>query len=306
MKKVLFSTFINTHTQKRICNGLIKLLEKNNFAVDVWTNVPLEEGLSYKEVRENINGDYDLIIAFNKKGYDRIEQFHSYVPVIYSVAVEDYVTEYIYDTSKYKHVLLATAGRSLFTNKFATQINFPYVAEDLELKKRVNTNTIAIGVNNGQVLLRVILLLNTMPDYKATIFTTIENDFYKLARPNITICRDIELKDEMMQDAAIIIGDEYDALRGISLYKPVIVAGRYGYGGLLNRKSVIDQYITGFKGKIGGGTEEYFPLELMRADIAKAHELPDEELKEIFYRMQKEAHKNENSFLSIVSSFMEQ
>ena len=82
MRKILFSACCNTYTQHKACEGLMKLLKDGGFHVDPAGDIRKEEWPLY-----------NLIIAFNKRGYEKIQSLHPQVSVIYTILADDYEEE---------------------------------------------------------------------------------------------------------------------------------------------------------------------------------------------------------------------
>lgn len=129
---------------------------------------------------------------------------------------------------------------------------------------------IVVGVNSARSELRVCVLLKTLPDIQID-----------------KICSGCNM-DALVFNASLVIGSESVALKGVLLQKPVLVVGRYGSGGLLTPENLIDQYHTGFLGRLHGEKDEYFSLEQLMHDIEKSRYLSKQALEYMCNRMKNE------------------
>jgi len=304
MASVLFSVSIQTFHQQEICKKLLMFLQKNCFKVKVLSNSDILGG-DMDENADILNpDDYQVIIAFNKKGYDRVKRLHQAgIPVIYSFSKDDY-TEFIDGRSKYDHVLMFNAGKDIFTDGFITHMNLPFYVEDIdEMQPKSNVN-IVVGVDNYRVLLRLFIILYTMSEYTVNAIVADRNGYLMVPEgENINFFTREDDVESLVKQADLVIGDKYLAMQGIMYRKPVIVVGECGYGGLLKAGNCIEQFKNDFCGRVDGKKEEYFPLKWVCQDVPLALELEKTELQEIIHRLERETKKNEEALSALISFY---
>ncbi|GEM_PF-1549544 len=296
MKRILFSTYANTCAQREMCKGLYKLLQQENYQIDFDPDVNVEQANSY-----------DLIIAFNKKGYERVKQLCSETPVIYSISMLDYPKEYIWDSTQYEHVLLVKANSITFSGGYVTPICFPFSVPEQKIegsiRKQRKPVRLVVGMGANRTLLRTLFILNTLIDCKIDIITSEPEYYGGYTDSHITIHSEDEDGDVLIRAADIVIGNKYTALKGVLYGKPVVLAGDYGYGGLITRESVIEQYHNSFFGRQEGIKDEYFPLERLVRDIDKALVLTEKDILPIREHLLEEGRVNDKKILEIISFY---
>lgn len=117
---------------------------------------------------------------------------------------------------------------------------------------------VAVGiVNSARSELRVRVFLEALPDILRVEYLY----------PGCDI-------DVLIENADLVIGSKSVALKGVLHKKPVMVIGEYGSGGVLTPQNIMEQYQTGFSGKIRGEVNEYFSFEQFKHDIQKSGFVP--------------------------------
>lgn len=130
---------------------------------------------------------------------------------------------------------------------------------------------IAVGVmNSARSELRVRVFLETLPDISVD---------YLYSGCDI---------DGFIQKADLVIGSKGVALKGVLHRKPVIVIGENGSGGVLTPESLIEQYHSGFLGKVHGELNEYFSFEQFEHDVQKSRYLSSPNLERMFNQLNNE------------------
>jgi len=296
MKRILFSTYANTCAQREMCRGLYKLLQQGNYQIDFDPDVNVEQANSY-----------DLIIAFNKKGYERVKQLCSDTPVIYSISMLDYPKEYIWDSTQYEHVLLVKANSITLSGGYVTPICFPFVQPERKISDTIRQRTspvrLLVGMGANRTLLRTLFLLNTLADCKIDVITADPEYYGGYADSHITMHSEDEDADVLIRAADVVIGNKYTALKGILYGKPVVLAGDYGHGGIISQNNVTEYYHNSFFGRQEGIKDEYFPLQMLVRDIDRALKLTEKDVLPTRARLLEEGLANDKKILEIISFY---
>lgn len=129
---------------------------------------------------------------------------------------------------------------------------------------------IVVGVSSARSELRVCVLLQALPD------VLIE----KLSPGD-----DVEAS---LRRADLVIGSEKVVLKAVLLKKLVIIVGEYGLGGLITPGNLIEQYHSGFLGRLKGEKNEYFSYEQLFHEIEKSSCLSALILEHMSNRIEKE------------------
>lgn len=111
---------------------------------------------------------------------------------------------------------------------------------------------VVVGVNCTRSELRACVLLEALPD---VLIEKISPD------------SDVEV---LFRRADVVIGSEEVALKAVLSKKLVIVVGEYGLGGLLTPGNLMEQYKSGFIGRLRGEKNEYFSYEQLLHEIEKS------------------------------------
>ena len=296
MKKILFSACCNTYTQQKACEGLIKLLKDNSYQVDM-----------ANDINREIWTSYNLAFAFNKRGYQKIQEIHPAIPIIYSVLADDYEKEFIENSvNQYDHLLIIAPNKPCScTDDSTTTMHFPCFEEMNAFPKyRHSTPSILVGAGNGHSALRLFIILNTLNDYKVNIIYSGEEELFGIGyAPHVIVREEFEV-NSLIQEANIIVVHKYIALQGALQKKPVIVVGDCGSGGLLTSNNVLEQYHNRFAGQIGGEKDAYFSLDQFQKDIKAASKISSRELEAIALKLKNEMSENNKRVLNVVSSHL--
>lgn len=292
MMKILFSACYNTYIQQKACEGLIKLLKNGSFQVDIAGKVDKDSWTTY-----------NLALAFNKKGYERIQALHPAIPIVYSILADDYEEEFIEDATRYEHLLLIAPDEIHNCGDSVTALPFPCVESmDTFPKYKYSKPSIFVSSGNGRSALRVFILLNTLAQYKVNIIYSGKQGLYEVGyAPHVFIREDFEM-DTLIENANLIVGSKYVAMQGALHRKPVIVVGEFGSGGLLTLNNVEEQYNNNFAGEIGGELDGYFSLDQFQKDMKAASKLSSRELEAISEKLKKTILENSKQVWSVISS----
>lgn len=160
--------------------------------------------------------------------------------------------------------------------------------------------SILVGIDCFQVLLRTIILLNSMSDYHINLIYSGERDISGMLCNHMSVCREEEVYS-ILNNVDLVIGSKHLALEGIFNEKPVVVLGDGGLGGVVTSETVMEMYRNGFIGKTGDDIDEYFPLHSLYQEIEKGLGMSESELEYIPYKMEKERSTEQEKILRVVS-----
>lgn len=270
MKKILFSACDSTYTQRKNRDGLAELLRRHHYQVDSFGN------FNEKDLKS-----YSLSVAFNRGEYERIHTLDLDMPIVCSVDM-GFSAPYLYGSKEFS----------------AYCSDFKYKSRR---EKGSRESTILLGVDCFQLLLRAIILLNSMPDYHIELLYSGKRDISGMLCSHLSVCREEDL-DLVLSRADLVIGSKYLALEGIFNQKPVVVLGDCGLGGVVTSDTVMDMYHNGFVGKTDGDIDEYFPLHSLYQEIGKGLEMSESELEYLPYKVEKERTMEQEKILRVVSS----
>ncbi|GHV57599.1 hypothetical protein FACS1894182_06870 [Bacteroidia bacterium] len=258
MKKVLLSAHCKTQEHKDIVQALVEIISSKGYCID--TIISFDK-------------DYDMILAYNLNGYRRISRLAKTknIPVVYIVKQEDCVEECLYDVSFISRFLIINGGddlsHQLFPKECATYIPYPYLPPQQD-RVSPNTSSGILVATDDKTLLKMIPALNNYTKYHFTIITGIPSVVKKMLNANCTVvaAKRTTIVD-LIKNAALVIGSGKTILTSIGYGKPVIVAGKYGFGRRITPENVAQHYYSLFKGRLGAQGEEVIPFHLLSHEI---------------------------------------
>jgi len=298
--KVLYSGSIETYIEEVFCREFIRLLLQKGLFIETTVNA-LVTDLGVYESSLADNETYDFIIAFNEIGYVWIEHMHRPgIPAVYVLPGSNY-KDSAANYEDFENVIFLNSDKAIAPEERSLhRINFPFFVEKNPVFNSQMKKNITVCVDNKALLLRLLLILNTLKDYNITVVAEQER-FQVITNRKITFRATEKNLNALIAQSGLLIADKYFALKGIYSYKPVIVVGECGYGGLVTSENCMEHFESGFMGNNGIG-EEYLLLQRVYADIESALECPKDELQTIIDLIKPEAKKQEEVFNSILTS----
>jgi len=271
MKKILFSAHCRTPEQKEIAQSLLGIISSQGHTIDTVTNP---------------DTDYDVIFAYNLKGYHRIRRLAKTkkIPVIYAVRQEDCIEEYLYDVSSISKILLINDGNELprqlfFPEECSIYIPYPYLPPQQNIAISDSSANIVVATDD-RTLLKIVPALNNYTKYNFTIVTGISSVIKETVNTNSTVLSAKRTNTiELIRNADLVIGFGRVILTALGYGKPAIVVGRYGFGRRVTPEN-IDQHLHAlFRGRPGAQGEEAIPFHLLLHEIDSCMNATPEENK---------------------------
>lgn len=278
MITVLFSAYCTHSSHKRICEGIIDLLETNGYKVSFFSNSVLNKDRSKILLDDMESTHPDIIISFNKKGYRYIRSIlkKCNIPHIYISCVSDFGSEFIYDLTLFDHAILIRDEQkpvvTTFLRDFITLIDLPFRINNLKIDNLERNNSqILVSISSLEALLQIVSSINILSHHCDNILViTNSSDMKFLLNPSIKCLKEDQVDIlEQINQSKLIIGDKNIIIEGLLLKKTCVVVGEKGLGGLVDKDNVIYQYTEGFNGRLGAQKEEYIPSELALEYIKK-------------------------------------
>lgn len=129
----------------------------------------------------------------------------------------------------------------------------------------------SVYVNIGEtasleMTLQLVRLFNQLTSWNI-IFQTKYKQLSSVFNGNIKIVNNKEDIQLLIQQSDVVAGTGYAALYAILCNKPCIVVGEKGYGGLISKDNLKEQYRSFFQGRIGGRYMEMLPNNLIVEDL---------------------------------------
>lgn len=298
--KVLFSGSIETYIEEVFCREFIRLLLQRNFFIETSVNA-LVTDLGVYESSLADSEIYDFIIAFNEIGYVWSEHMHHPgIPGVYVLPGCNY-KDSAANYEDFEDVIFLNSDKPIAPEqKNLHRINFPFFVEKIPVFNSQKKKNITVCIDNKALLLRLLLILNTLKEYNITVVAEQER-FQVITNRKITFRATERNLNALIAQSGLLIADKFVALKGIYSYKPVIVVGERGYGGLVTSENCMEHFESGFMGNDDSG-EECLLLQRVYADIENALECSTDELQTIIDLIKPEAKKQEEVFNSILTS----
>lgn len=284
MKKILFSTYCKKTSHIDITLGIINMLSSSGYHVDVLSNLSLNiyNEIPLEKCRYNISSlCYDVIIVFNLKGYERIKKLIIHrIPVIYVLSSSDVENEYLIESNLFDRFLLINDSKNLypqlFPSEYTTHIGYPFelIKNNVNISIQSNPN-ILVWVDFG-ILLKIIPVINRIYKYNVVVITDNHAKIKKIVNSNIEIVKSTDTNIvEYVNKSSLVISHGINILKCLQLSKPSIILGHYGFGRLITGHNFEQQYLSGFRGRLGGEREEYIHLNLLEFEINKSMDAID-------------------------------
>mgnify|MGYP000101215177 FL=1 len=256
--KILFCNGTGNGMQQEVCMNLVSILH----------TLPIEMDLLNSNLDLH-HTNYDLAITYNRQGYNGFKKLGLNIPLLYVLSSDDFCSEMLFDSSLYVHVLMINSYETVYSNSFVSQSSFPFMVKSIvpPIKEKKNKRLL-VDVGNTISLMNLLPLLNIYIDYEIDILTDKPYKLNDLVNAHIQLSTR-KNRDQLIGEADILIAEGYTALKGVMQRKPVFVLGERGFGGLVEKDNVREQYRTGFSGRLGGVKDEYLPLPMMDYEMKK-------------------------------------
>lgn len=276
MKKILFSAYCKTDEQKSIAKVLLKMLLSKNHCIDITANFELDiQKNNVQSVSsENLyKKDYDVILAYNLKGYQCIKNLAKtqHIPVIYIVNRENSAEEYLHDLSLINKFLVIDDGNDflhqLLPRECSIDIPYPYLLPQQNVIIANSSDSILVATDD-KTLLKIIPVLNNYGKYNFTILTDIPSVIRKIVNANCTVMSKKRTNiADCIEKASLVIGCGLPILISISHGKPAIVIGKFGFGRRVTLENIEQHFHSMFKGRLGARGEESVPFHLLSYEM---------------------------------------
>lgn len=278
MLKVLFSVFCKNDSHIYIIRGIVDMLFSKGYRIDVISNKDLNLEVPMITDYENTSiVNYDIIIAFNRKGYNNIKkQKKAITPLVYALCSSDIESEYMYEPNLFDRILLINDERNIyskfFPQDFTTQIGIPFNLINKAITYKKNYN-ILVRVDQS-TLFKIIPILNNIYQFNFIVITESPLKFKKIVNSNIILVKSTDEKiSYYLTTSSLVIGNGVFILDSLQYNKPSIVVGKYGLGRYIQYDNFKQQYITGFQGRNGAEIGEYIPQKLLSYEISRLIEI---------------------------------
>jgi len=219
---------------------------------------------------------FDIIIVFNKESLISVTDVFQWksVPIIYLFDDIDKNLAWNHP-GVVKNIVI---GESMFQlPPFIAQNEDYYLMYPIFDIKSVRQNGVSnfnleelrlLFCVNDKVLLFLVPEINKIIHYKTTIICDNINLFRGLFNTSVRVLESCNISlSEQILGTDIFIGEKSKAALSISMCKSTIIVGQEGYGGMISAINIVQQAQNGFKGRIGGCSNEYIPIDLLFKDI---------------------------------------
>lgn len=278
-KRILFSVFCKSQLHINIVKVLIEMFQAKGNSIDIKSNqdkiIFCNDNLQVQLFKETLHLEYDIIIAFNLKGYNYIKAYQkeNNIPLIYALCNSDIENEYLLEHNLIDRILLINDDRNFYPTffpfEYTTSITFPFKFINNNIVSSINESNILVYSDNA-TLLKIIPVLNNHGEFKFTIISETPNRIKKLVNGHILVANINKIKlDEHIQNALFVIGSGEFILRSLQFEKPSIVVGKYGYGRLVSNENINQHFGSNFLGRIGGQAVESIPFNLLSFEIVR-------------------------------------
>lgn len=290
--KILFCNSTCNSLQQEISENLISILHTMPIEIDL-----LRSDLDLHYVR------YNLAIAYNKQGYNNFKKLGLNIPLLYVIPSDAYCDSMLFDFSAYAHLLILNTKGIVYSNSFVTQFSFLFgVNKIASIINERQYRKLLVDIGNTNVLMGLLPLLNIYVDYEINILTPNPYRLKDIINAHIKLSTE-KNRGRLIEEADVLIAEGHTALKGVMQQKPVLVLGEYGFGGLVERDNVKEQYRTGFAGRLGGVKGEYLPLPMIDFEIKKVLDCQVNGLKETADALNECCQEAADKLLKSVSFF---
>lgn len=277
MKKILFSGSMKNYNDYFFCENLTQYLSSNQFNIHFLGNKQLNlDGHNFKQINNISEFDYDLVIAYNRTGYQKVKEISNTIPLFYICSGINYYNEHI---DIYEYDKQFVLGKKHFTvdDNISSYINTLF-------NDKYNPNddgSIVVAINSVNIINKLTPFINAMLSENIYLLSVMENIRNINFNPNIRIIKRFEKLNELFNSAKLVIGEGQSAIRGILMEIPVLVLGSFGYGGIVNKDNIDLLFQNGFSGRNGGVRDEHLPFDLIEYDLNEAYKITKEELRNL-------------------------
>ena len=276
MKQILLSAHCKTDEQKNITKVLLDMLLFKNHRIDVTANFDLDiqkNNVQAISVENLLTKDYDVILAYNLKGYQRIKSLAKTqnIPVVYVVNRENSEQEYLHDFSLISKFLVINDGsdflHQLLPRECSVDISYPYLLPQQDMSTTVSSDNILVATDD-KTLLKIIPVLNNYGKYHFTIVTDIPSVIKKIVNANCTVVSKKRANIvDYIENTSLVVGCGLPILISVSHSKPAIVVGKFGFGRRVTLENIENHFYSMFKGRLGARGEESVPFHLLSYEI---------------------------------------
>lgn len=277
MKNILFIVQIKDINDALFCGNLIDFLS-DNYTISVLSNreLSINNRIVFLNTIQQID-KYDLVIAYNKPALHKAKKFFDNIPIFYCYPGENDSQERvnIYDYDKL--FIVRKPNHTIYDNTCL----FTNTLFNNEQQNNGKEDIISVAINSLDTIEKLIPFMNILLSETFHLLSVSEKFININLNPNIKIIGSREKVLESFSSSKILIGEGQSAIRGILMEKPVLVLGKYGYGGLVTKDNIDLLYTHGFRGRIGGVQNEYTPFELIEYDLNKSQTITEDELKKL-------------------------
>lgn len=276
MKKILLIAYINNIIDFEFVNNFIYLLrtENNHVFVSIKTKFRIGNIVFNSEKYED-EKHFDLIFLVNTKTSNKYLKYQ--VPVIQIVNAQDYFRFWSPD-----NILPVWYYGEKLNNTIIKFNNYipPFFLSDNEqvnIANKMQLFDIFFIINEESTLLSLIWFINLLHSKKIAVFCHFKNIFKNLLNSNVSYITENDF-DKTLAHSKSIIGGGMLISKAVLLLKPTIVIGKHGYGGILTKDNIINQFHNNYSGRVGGVIDELIPLNLLLSDIEELYSLHAQQL----------------------------
>jgi len=288
MKIIFLASSLNKNSM--LDNSTIKLIEElilQKNKVGIWSESKKKSTNLVSLAIEQINTlnnvfDWDIIVAQDTTLINNLVQMfdnNNNVPIVFWV--NNHVSEIeginLFHVNKFikssESIDLIEWG---ICNELIESIHKPVLTRkkndniDRNIKGSVKLLSIAKeGTQSLNVLRMIINAINVNPELQLTIFEN--NACFQLLKDisntNILFTNGDPNIEKYITNADIIIGEGSIIYEAMNYFKPVIIAGKRGFGGFVTPENYYDFQKVDFSGRIGGTVGEIIPPEMLLYEI---------------------------------------
>jgi len=271
MKQVLISAHIDNIVDFEFLRNLIDFLRRENYTYKVYDNLntsPIvnEDKINYEQ--------FDLLLVVNQLMWDYQNDINICV-IYFSNSSNIKNVEGIFQMD-YDFCFQYGGKKNFVIDSSSEYLNILY--DEHNDQNDVYTYDTLIIIQYSETFYSLLRFFNTLYDKRVAVFCEDVDDL--LFNEHVTLIdkNDFEL---VLKSSKNVIGEGPLLLKAILMEKPVLVAGKFGLGGIVNSKNVYGLLETSFSGRIGGTENELIPLNLLRYEYSLLDDLDKSTLVDI-------------------------
>lgn len=274
MEKVIISATINDFVDSEFLNNLIIFLREEGYHSEVFTD--------NTKSKFPIGGDFDLLIVLNELTMDIPCDLD--ICVVYFMNRGD-IKNINYLINSDHDFLFEYGGRlGITVDPSFVSLNILYQDETSIARRDFEFDSFFI-FQSPEAFYQLLWLFNSRHDKRIAVFckgdVSVFND-------NVTVVSEDDF-DEVLSLTCNVVGEGPLLLKALLAGKPILVAGKFGLGGVVNAENLSGLLAEDFRGRLGGTENELIPKNLLLyeynslqySDLNAIAEMKDQTLREL-------------------------